>query len=138
MTNAANSSLALRKPGTIPGTPLSTRTAAREQLHLVPTLQKHRVTWPMWLTIAVMLVAALVVPVVINTQLAITSYEMYGMQNELNLLLDEQAGLVTQAREAQSPQNLAKKAQEIGLVPAGEQGYITLATGEIVPGVPAR
>ena len=92
----------------------------------------------MWLTVAAMLVAALVVPVVVNTQLAMTSYDMYAMQNELNLLLDQQADLVTQAREAQSPQYLAEKAREIGLVPAGEQGYVTLATGEIIPGKAAH
>lgn len=138
MTNAAASNLALRKPGNVSGIPLPSRNAPRPQLQLVPTFHKRRITWPMWLTVAAMLIAALVVPVVINTQLAMTSYDMYTMQNELNLLLDQQADLVTQAREAQSPQYLAEKAREIGLVPAGEQGYLTLSTGEIIPGKPAR
>lgn len=138
MTNAATSSLALRKPGSVAGVPLPIRNAPRPQLQLVPTFQKRRITWPMWLTVAAMLVAALVVPVVINTQLAMTSYDMYAMQNELNLLLDQQADLVTQAREAQSPQYLAEKAREIGLVPAGEQGYVTLSTREIIPGKAAH
>ena len=75
MTNAATSSLALRKPGSVAGMPLPIRNAPRPQLQLVPTFQKRRITWPMWLTVAAMLVAALVVPVVINTQLAMTSYD---------------------------------------------------------------
>ena len=130
--------LALRKPVNAAGLPLSTPRPVRPQLHLVPTFAKRRITWPMWLMVAAMLVAALVLPVVINTQMAVTSYEMYSMQQELNLLLDEQADLVTQAREAASPQHLAEKAGEIGLVPAGAQGYITLETGEIIPGTPAK
>lgn len=110
----------------------------RPELYLVPALTKQRLSWPVWFAVAAMLVLALVIPVVINTQMAVTSYAMYSQEQELSTLLDYQADLVTKTREAQSPQYLAAKAKEIGLVPAGEAGYITLSEGKITPGKPAQ
>lgn len=110
----------------------------RPELYLVPALTKQRLSWPVWFTVAAMLVLALVIPVVINTQMAVTSYAMYSQEQELSTLLDYQADLVTKTRESQSPQYLAAKAKEIGLVPAGEAGYITLSEGKVTPGNPPR
>lgn len=105
--------------------------SSRPTLHVVPSLPKRSSSWSMGIAVAVMLVVALLVPVVINTQMAMTSYQMHTAEQELSQLLDRQADLVTRAREAQSPQYLASKAAEIGLVPAGPQGYISLKTGQV-------
>lgn len=135
---SAQPSLALRKPQTVTRGRQEAPSLARSSLHVVPAVTKRHLTWPIWLTVIVMMVSALVGSVVINTQMAVTSYEMYAAQQELSQLEDYQADLVTRAREASSPQHLAEKAQEIGLVPAGAPGYVSLASGSVTPGVPAR
>lgn len=130
-------SYALRKPQPNPR-PNPVATPPRERLHVVPAITKRRVTWPMWILVTALLILSLVVPVVINAQMAMTSYAMYAQRQELSQLQDYQADLVTRAREAQSPQKLAQKARELGLVPAGSPGYISLAEHSVTPGQAAR
>lgn len=132
-------SLALQKPQTTWRPQTTGASSPRPRLQVVPAVAKRRhFAWPMWMAIATMLVAALVIPVVINTQMAVTSYEMYADQQELSQLQDYHADLVTRAREAQSPQKLAEKAKELGLVPAGNPGYISIEAGTITAGEPAK
>ena len=93
-----------------PWSRLGLSVSSRPTLHVVPSLPKRSSSWSMGIAVAVMLVVALLVPVVINTQMAMTSYQMHTAEQELSQLLDRQADLVTRAREAQSPQYLACKA----------------------------
>lgn len=135
---SATSSYALRKPNPSlrPVNPVAG--APRVKLHVVPTFTKRRITLPMWTTIVVLMLASLIVPAVFNAQMAVTSYAMHSQELELSRLKDYQADLITRAREAQSPQKLAEKAQELGLVPAGSTGYINLASQSVTPGEAAH
>lgn len=133
----SNVNYALRKPQPAPRL-LSPAASPRERLHVVPTLAKRQITWPMWVTVTTLLIMSLVIPVVVNAQMAMTSYAMYAQRIELSQLQDYQADLVMRAREAQSPQKLAQKARELGLVPAGSPGYINLAEHNVTPGQAAR
>lgn len=131
---SATQSYALRKPTVIPRPVNPEQVFPKERLHVVPALTRRATAWPLWVPIMALLVVALVVPVVINAQMAVTSYSMHSQEIELSELKDYQADLITRAREAQSPQKLAEKAHELGLVPAGTPGYISLAGNSITPG----
>ncbi|MDO5673118.1 MAG: hypothetical protein Q4G30_09745 [Actinomycetaceae bacterium] len=111
--------------------------APRPALQVVRAVGAKKVTAPTWTVVVVLMIAALVVPMLINTDMAVVSYQMHSNQVELNRLNDEAAVLVTQVQEAQSPNSLAKKAQAAGLVQAPAPGYISLRTSSVVGGSPA-
>lgn len=128
-------------------TPLSANQARSSQLKrenpeprltAVPTPTPRRLTAPLWLAIALLVAGSTVLPVLINTQMAMTSYEMTKMQIELSSLMDKQSSLVTEVQQAQSPARLGQAAREIGLVPAQAPGFISLEDGTVTGGKAAQ
>ena len=96
----------------------------RPLLTVVNSTRPRRSVIPMTIIALVMIAIAIVVPMVINTHMAQTSYEIREYQIQLNEL------------EAQSWTLQTAKAQ--GMVHAGKLGTIRLSDGTVEGGVAAR
>lgn len=99
--------------------------------------QRKRV-WPFVAVAALLLIAAVVVPVVLNTQMAQRAYDIREQQLILNELERQQATLEQEILEVSSTQSLQEKAEEMGLVPAGVPGVISLEDSTVTGGVAAE
>ena len=99
--------------------------------------QRKRV-WPFVTVAALLLIAAVVVPVVLNTQMAQRAYDIREQQLILNELERQQATLEQEILEVSSTQSLQEKAEEMGLVPAGVPGVISLEDSTVIGGVAAE
>ncbi len=99
--------------------------------------QRKRV-WPFVTVAALLLIAAVVVPVVLNTQMAQRAYDIREQQLILNELERQQATLEQEILEVSSTQSLQEKAEEMGLVPAGVPGVISLEDSTVTGGVAAE
>jgi len=84
------------------------------------------------------LVAAIIAPMVINTQMAETSFAIRDQQLKLNALEAQSWTLQTQLQEIASPISLEKAARAQGMVPAGATGFISLSGGSVEGGQPAQ
>lgn len=94
--------------------------------------------WPVVLAALLSLVVAIAVPLVINTQMAETSYAIRDVQVQLAELEAERIVLEAELLEASSPQALEQKARALGLVPAGAPGTVSLVDGTVTGGEPAQ
>ena len=106
----------------------------REEAHelriVEGTRPRRSVAAILMLFVAVAL-ASVVTSMVLNTRMAQTSFEIREQQlvlNELEAELDRKA----------SPTELEKAAKANGMVPAGKSGFITLETGSVEAGTPAK
>lgn len=86
----------------------------------------------------VVLLLAVLVPLVINTQMAETAYAMRDQQVELAQLQAEQTTLQSRLLDESSPQSLESKARAQGMVPAGAAGVVSLRAKSVRGGEPAR
>ncbi len=93
--------------------------------------------WPIILMAILVLVAAIAIPLVVNTQMAQTAHEIRDQQVELAELQAEQAVLEAQVLEAASPESLDAKARALGLTPVKKIGTLSLIDGTLTGGEPA-
>ncbi|WP_175953930.1 hypothetical protein [Schaalia sp. Marseille-Q2122] len=108
------------------------------QLRVVEGVSQRRRLLPIVVVIVLVLVTAIVVPMVLNTRMAQTSFAIREQQLELNRLEAEAWTARTKLREVSSPGNLEKAAKNMGMVPAAKTGIITLSSGTIEGGNSAR
>ena len=116
--------------------PAYVREDVRPLLTVVKANQPRRSVIPMTFVALVMIAIAIVVPMLINTHMAQTSYQIREYQIQLNELEAQSWTLQTQLQEKASPVEKAAKAQ--GMVHAGKLGTIRLADGQVEGGVAAR
>lgn len=114
------------------------RAPARPDLRVVEGTLPRRSVLPIAIVAIVVLLIAIIVPMVINTQMAETAFEIRDQQLELNELDAEAWTLQTKLQEVSSPVSLERAARAQGMVPAGQTGIITLSTGSVEGGQPAR
>ena len=110
----------------------------RPLLTVVDSSRPRRSVIPMTIIALVMIAIAIVVPMVINTHMAQTSYEIREYQIQLNELEAQSWTLQTQLQEKASPVELEKAAKAQGMVQAGKLGTIRLSDGTVEGGVAAR
>ena len=110
----------------------------RPLLTVVDSSRPRRSVIPMTIIALVMIAIAIVVPMVINTHMAQTSYEIREYQIQLNELEAQSWTLQTQLQEKASPVELEKAAKTQGMVHAGKLGTIRLSDGTVEGGVAAR
>ena len=110
----------------------------RPLLTVVDSSRPRRSVIPMTIIALVMIAIAIVVPMVINTHMAQTSYEIREYQIQLNELEAQSWTLQTQLQEKASPVELEKAAEAQGMVHAGKLGTIRLSDGTVEGGVAAR
>ncbi|MDO5646182.1 MAG: septum formation initiator family protein [Dermabacter sp.] len=113
------------------------RTAApapsrRPALALVARPQTQRSTLPFTILVSLILAGALVAMLLLNIAMSNTSYELTRLQGQSQSLAEQRQGLEERAETLGTPQELERRAREIGMVPAGEVAYIDLASGTII------
>lgn len=112
------------------------RRSWRPPLQVVHSPGRSRGVVAYLLLCAAVLVAALLAALLLNTQMAVTSYQIHDAQVDLNRLEEEEASLREQVERAGSPAQLREQADELGLVPAEDLTFIDLAGRQILGGAP--
>ena len=100
------------------------------------TLKKRSPLMAKIVAAALLLVALIVSPMLINTQLAMISYQIHEDQMQLTQLKEDNQRVQSQVNLKSSPEKVRKAALDAGYVPAGETGYVTLKTSKIEGGTP--
>lgn len=100
------------------------------------TLKKRSPLMAKIVAAALVLVALIVSPMLINTQLAVISYQIHDDQVELAQIQEDNQRVQSQVNLKSSPEKVRKAALDAGYVPAGETGYVTLKTSKIEGGTP--
>ena len=85
---------------------------------------------------ALTLLTLIISPLLINTQLAVISYQIHDDQVQLSQLQEDNQKLQSQVDSQSSPEKVREAALDAGYVLAGETGYVTLKTGKIEGGAP--
>lgn len=88
-------------------------------------------------TILVVLVA-IVGSMMLHTRMAESAFAIREQQIRLNELDAQAWSMKAQLEEAASPSALEKAALAQGMVPAGDTGFITLKSGTVEGGTPAK
>ncbi len=132
-----SNSAALRQTSPTRRRPVRAGNAAR--LRVVgdeQTLKKRSPLMAKIVAAALLLVALIVSPMLINTQLAVISYQIHDDQVELAQIQEDNQRVQSQVNLKSSPEKVRKAALDAGYVPAGETGYVTLKTSKIEGGTP--
>ena len=117
------------------------RTSEVRHLRVVGESQTPKKRSPLVVKIfaaALTLLALIISPLLINTQLAVISYQIHDDQVQLAQLQEDNQKLHSQVDSQSSPEKVREAALDAGYVPAGETGYVTLKTGKIEGGTPPK
>ena len=82
--------------------------------------------------------ASVLASMVLNTRMAQTSFAIREQQLQLNELEAQAWTMRAELDRKASPTELEKAAKANGMVPAGASGFITLETGTVEGGTPAK
>lgn len=130
-------SAALRQKAPVKRRPI--RAPKQNRLRIVreePTLKKRSPLVAKLFAAALTLVALIVSPLLINTQLAVISYQIHDDQVQLAQIREDNQRVQSQVNLNSSPERVRKAALDAGYVPAGETGYVTLKSSKIEGGTP--
>lgn len=106
------------------------------RLFLVPRGSYEAPKAPFVALVIGLLVAALLCLLVLNTQIASSSFAVASLQARNTALDQQQQALQQQVDSAAAPGNLSAKASKLGMVPAGVPAFIRLPDGKVL-GSPA-
>lgn len=98
----------------------------------------RRTLVPILAAVVVLFLLAIILPLVVNTDMAQTSYNIRDQRVKLNGQMAQIESLEGQLLDQESTRNLEKKAKEIGMVPAGTIGVISLDDHQVRGGEVAR
>jgi len=113
------------------------REEARD-LRVVEGTRPRRSALAILLLLVTVALASVVTSMVLNTRMAQTSFEIREQQLVLNELEARSWTMRAELDRKASPTELERAAQANGMVPAGASGFITLETGTVVGGTPAK
>ena len=121
------------------------RPAARPELrreevrefHVVEGTRPRRSVMAILMLVTVAL-ASVLASMVLNTRMAQTSFAIREQQLQLNELEAQAWTMRAELDRKASPTELEKAAKANGMVPAGASGFITLETGTVEGGTPAK
>jgi cell division protein FtsL len=125
MTTSTATKPAVRTPRPAP------RPSSRPRLAVLTRPEPRRSAVPFVIMCTAIIVATLATVLYLNIQMSSTSYEITRLQGQSQSLTEKQQGLEQQNDELGTPQKLEKKAQDLGMVPAGTPAYIDLGTGKV-------
>jgi Na+-transporting NADH:ubiquinone oxidoreductase subunit NqrC len=86
---------------------------------------------PFVLLLCGLLGGALVSALVISTTLAEGSFQISKLQTSTAALARQQQALEDEVAQAQSPQQIAQRASQLGMRPVSELRFIDLTTGKV-------
>ncbi|RMI08639.1 hypothetical protein [Cellulomonas triticagri] len=115
--------------------PATSAPAPRPRLRVVRPPAQARTHVPFVVTCMAILAGALLSALLLNTQLAAGAYETRTMDVRLAELARSEQQLSAEIDANKSPAQLAARATELGMQPAGATGWLRLADGTVSGGV---
>ena len=100
--------------------------AFRPGLRLLPGGRTGAPRAPFVVLVLLVLGAGLVGLLLLNTNLQQSSFELRDLEQETRLLRDRHAELTRQVAQLAAPEELASRADVLGMVPAQERQYMVL------------
>lgn len=110
----------------------------RPTLYLVRGTHSTRTGIPFLLLISGILIMALAASTLLNAAMARTAFDMQRKQVELNVISDHIDTVRSQVQDVSAADNLAARATELGMVPAGAPGVVDLTTSHLSAGQSAK
>ena len=108
------------------------------ELRIVEGARPRRSVLAILVLLVIVAMASVVASMVLNTRMAQTSFEIREQQLALNELEAQSWNMRAELDRKASPTELEKAAKANGMVPAGKSGFITLETGTVEAGIPAK
>jgi TolA-binding protein len=106
--------------------------SARPRLAVVAAPSPRRSPLPFAVLCSLIVVATLAIVLFLNIQMSDTSYEITRLEAKSQKLTEQAQGLQEQEDQLSTPQELGKRAQDLGMVPAGSPSYIDLGSDSVV------
>lgn len=125
MMSQATAGAAVRSTLRAPASPTTTAPALR----VVPVLEPQRSRVGLVVACLCLLVAGLVALLQLNISLSHGSYEMYRLQARQDALAEQQQALEEELTARQAPEELARRAAQLGMVPADGTQFLRLQHG---------
>ena len=108
------------------------------ELRIVEGTRPRRSAVAILMLLVAVALASVLASMVLNTRMAQTSFEIREQQLALNELEAQSWTMRAELDRKASPAELEKAAKANGMVPAGTSGFITLETGTVEGGTPAK
>ncbi len=108
------------------------------ELRIVEGTRPRRSAVAILMLLVAVALASVLASMVLNTRMAQTSFEIREQQLALNELEAQSWAMRAELDRKASPAELEKAAKANGMVPAGTSGFITLETGTVEGGTPAK
>ena len=108
------------------------------ELRIVEGTRPRRSAVAILMVLVAVALASVLASMVLNTRMAQTSFEIREQQLALNELEAQSWTMRAELDRKASPAELEKAAKANGMVPAGTSGFITLETGTVEGGTPAK
>ena len=108
------------------------------ELRIVEGTRPRRSAVAILMLLVAVALASVLASMVLNTRMAQTSFEIREQQLALNELEAQSWTMRAELDRRASPAELEKAAKANGMVPAGTSGFITLETGTVEGGTPAK
>lgn len=86
---------------------------------------------PFVLLVVALLGGGLVALLVLNVALAQDSHRLHDLQKRTSMLAEQKGDLQREVAMQSAPGELAKRAEELGMVPAGQPAYLDVSTGKV-------
>jgi uncharacterized protein HemX len=112
--------------------PSRTAPAAAPRLTVVPAPRRRAARAPFVLLVVALLGVGLVALLVLNTKLAENSMRLQDLQSEATRLADQEQGLSQEVARLSSPQELARRAEELGLVDKPNPAFLDTTNGKVL------
>ena len=108
------------------------------ELRIVEGTRPRRSAVAILMLLVAVALASVLASMVLTTRMAQTSFEIREQQLALNELEAQSWTMRAELDRKASPAELEKAAKANGMVPAGTSGFITLETGTVEGGTPAK
>lgn len=108
------------------------------ELRIVEGTRPRRSAVAILMLLVAVALGSVLASMVLNTRMAQTSFEIREQQLVLNELEAQSWTMRAELDRRASPAELEKAAKANGMVPAGTSGFITLETGTVEGGTPAK
>ncbi len=108
----------------------------RARITVRPGRRPVRGRTPFAVLVVVLLAAGLLGLLALNTALNEGSFELSRLQKQTTVATDEKQGLQHQIDQSSAPDALARRAAELGMVPAGGMAFLDVPNGGKVIGTP--
>ena len=108
------------------------------ELRIVEGTRPRRSAVAILMLLVAVALGSVLASMVLNTRMAQTSFEIREQQLALNELEAQSWPMRAALDRKASPTELEKAAKANGMVPAGTSGFITLETGTVEGGTPAK